>query len=150
MVGLLGVLFLVVPLAELAVIVQVSGAVGLGNTIVLLILVSVVGAWLVKREGIGVMRRVQAQLERGVVPGREVLDGFLILLAGALLLTPGFLTDVVGILLLVPPTRAVVRAVLARRFGRGVQLYSATDRVHDVSSTEDWSNEDWSDRRLGS
>jgi UPF0716 protein FxsA len=150
MVGVLGVLFLLVPLAELAVIVQVSGAVGLGNTIVLLVVVSVVGAWLCKREGIGVMRRVQTQLERGVVPGREVLDGFLILLAGALMLTPGFLTDVLAILLLVPPSRAVVRAVLTRRFGRGVQLYTATDRIHDVRSTEDPSGGDWSDpRHLG-
>ena len=150
MVGVLGVLFLLVPLAELAVIIQVSGAVGVGNTILLLIVVSIVGAWLVKREGLGVMQRVQRQLERGAMPGREVVDGFLILLAGALMLTPGFLTDLLGLVLLIPPTRAGVRAVLMRRFRHRLQVYPVTGRVYDVTATEDRVADDPFDpRRLG-
>ena len=153
MVGVLGVLFLLVPLAELAVIIQVSGALGVGNTILLLIAVSIVGAWLVKREGLGVMRRVQRQLERGAMPARDVVDGFLILLAGALMLTPGFLTDILGILLLIPPTRAGIRTVLMRRFRHRLQVYPTTGRIHDVTSTEateDWTVDDPFDpRRLG-
>jgi UPF0716 protein FxsA len=115
-VAVLALLFLVVPLVELYVIIQVGQAIGALNTIGILVLDSVVGGWLMKREGIGVMRRLQAQLEQGAMPGREIVDAFLILFGGALMLTPGFLTDLIGIALLLPPVRAVVRTVLARRF----------------------------------
>jgi len=113
------VLFVVLPIAELAVILQVADGIGIPETILLLIGVSVAGAWLCKREGLGVLRRIQASLDRHQLPTRDLADGGLILLAGALLLTPGFITDVLGILLLLPPTRAIFRtlllAVLARR-----------------------------------
>jgi UPF0716 protein FxsA len=115
MVGVLIVLFLLLPLAELYVIIQVGQAFGALNTIALLILISAVGAWLVKREGLSVWRRFQRQIEAGAVPGREIADGVMILFAGALLLSPGFLTDLVGIALLLPPVRAAVRAVVLRR-----------------------------------
>ncbi len=115
MIGLLlALVFLVVPLAELAVIIQVGQWIGVLDTLVLLVLISVVGAWLAKREGIGVWRRIQRQLQLGRMPGNELIDGFLILFAGALLLTPGFLTDVLAISLLAPPTRAVARTALRR------------------------------------
>ncbi len=117
-VGLLVVVFIVVPLAELFVLVRVGGEIGVLNTIALLIGVSIVGAWLVKREGMGLLSRMQAQLGAGRMPTNELIDGFLIMFAGALLLTPGFLTDVVAILLLLPPVRAGVRAMLKRRFSR--------------------------------
>lgn len=125
MIGVLFLAFLVVPFLELFVILQVGRAVGALNTIGLLILVSVAGAWLVKREGLAVLRRAQDRIAAGAVPGKELIDGVLILFAGALLLTPGFLTDVVGILLLLPPVRATLRATttnqLRRRAGlRGV------------------------------
>lgn len=116
MFGVLALLFLVVPIAELYVIVQVAQGIGTLTTIALLVVVSVAGAWLCKREGLGLLARIQAELQAGKVPTRSVLDGFLVLLGGALLLTPGFLTDVTGLLLLVPPVRAVVRAMLLRRF----------------------------------
>ncbi len=117
MIGLLlALVFLVVPLAELAVIIQVGQWIGVLDTLVLLVLISVVGAWLAKREGIGVWRRIQRQLQLGRMPGNELIDGFLILFAGALLLTPGFLTDVLAILLLLPPTRAMARTALRRTF----------------------------------
>jgi UPF0716 protein FxsA len=118
MVGVLVVLFVLVPLAELYVIIQVGQAFGALNTIALLILISMVGAWLMKREGINVWRRFQRQVETGHVPGRELADGVMILSAGALLMAPGFLTDAVGILLLLPPVRAGVRSLVMRRAAR--------------------------------
>lgn len=110
MAPLLFFIFLVVPFVELYVILQVGHAIGVLNTIALLLLVSAVGAWLVKREGLSVLRRAQERAQAGAVPGKELVDGVLILFAGALLLTPGFVTDVVGILLLLPPVRALLRA----------------------------------------
>ena len=115
---LLVIVFLVAPLVELALIVQVAGSIGAFNTIGLLIAVSLVGAWLAKREGIGVLRRIQAALDRGATPSAEVADGGLILLAGALMIAPGFISDVLAILLLLPPTRALVRGPVLRYASR--------------------------------
>ncbi len=111
---LLILLFLVVPLVELYVLIQVGQEIGALWTIALLVLVSVVGAWLAKREGIGVWLRMQEQVAAGRMPGLELLDAFLILLAGALLLTPGFVTDLLAVVLLIPPGRALVRRGLRR------------------------------------
>lgn len=122
MAALLALIFLVVPLAELAVILQVGQWLGVANTLVLLVLVSVVGAWMAKREGLGVVRRMRQQLDLGRVPGAELVDGFLVLFAGALLLTPGFLTDCLALLLLIRPVRAAVRRTLRRRFARRMAL----------------------------
>lgn len=120
MFGVLLLLFIVVPLVELAVIVQVADQIGLGFTIVTLILFSVAGATLVKREGYGVLRRMQEQLDRGEIPTTELVNGVLILVAGAMLLFPGFLTDTLGLLLLLPPVRALVRVALFKRFSQRV------------------------------
>ena len=120
---LLVVLFLVVPFVELFVIIQVGQAIGALPTIAVLVLISVVGAWLVKREGLGVLRRAQARMRSGEVPGSELTDGVLILFAGALLLTPGFLTDVLGILLLLPPVRAGMRQGATRALRRRAGKY---------------------------
>ncbi len=121
--ALLVLLFLVVPIVELYVIIQVGQEIGALNTIGLLLLISVVGAWLAKREGVGVWRRLNQQVSAGRVPGAELIDAFLILLAGALLLTPGFISDVLAIFLLIPPTRALVRRVLRRRFVGKVEIF---------------------------
>ena len=115
-------LFIGVPFAEIYVLLQVGDAIGVVNTLGLLILISVVGAWLAKREGLGVLRRMQRSIDSGRVPGTEIVDGFLILLAGALMLTPGFLTDILAILLLLPPVRAVVRREIRRRVARRIQI----------------------------
>jgi len=108
------VLFIVVPLVELYAIIQVGQAIGALPTIGLLLLDSIVGAVLLRSQGRAAWRRFQAALSSGRPPAREVADGALIILGGALLLTPGFVTDIFGLLLLIPPTRAVVRRVLAR------------------------------------
>ena len=118
MAWLLAVVFLVVPIVELAVIIQVGQTIGALETIALLIAVSVVGGWLVKREGAGVLRRISTAVNAGRVPGRELADGALIILAGALLITPGFLSDCLGIALLLPPVRAAVRPVLLGALAR--------------------------------
>jgi UPF0716 protein FxsA len=114
MVPILVIVFVLVPLAELAVLIAVGDWIGLVPTLVLLLAVSVVGAWLAKREGLAAWRRFQQALAAGRMPTVEVADGAMILLAGALLLTPGFLSDVLGILLLLPPTRALARRQLPR------------------------------------
>lgn len=130
---ILFVVFVVVPLVELAVIVEVAGAIGLLPTIALLILVSAVGAFLVKREGIGVMRRTQAAINRGEVPGREMLDGALLMGAGALCVVPGFVTDTFGLLLLIPPVRHFVGSRLIHRWTKGASFIGATrQEVVDV------------------
>lgn len=120
MLVLLVIVFVLVPLAELAVIIEVGSYLGVVETLGLLLLISAVGAWLVKHQGLGVLRRIREQLDAGRVPGAELVDGALVLLAGALLLTPGFITDAFGLLLLLPPVRAVARRLLRRRFAASV------------------------------
>jgi UPF0716 protein FxsA len=123
---LLVVLFLLLPLAELWVIVQVADGAGIGTTIVLLLAISVAGAWLLKQQGWSALRRAQATLGQGTLPTSALLDGALIVLGGALLLTPGFITDAVGFSLLLPPSRAVVRKLLAARFAAKIQVVGPT------------------------
>ena len=118
MLGLLLVLFIVVPIAELAVIIQIGQAIGLLPTIALLIADSVLGSMLMRAQGRAAWRRFSEAVQAGRPPAREVLDGGLVILGGALLLTPGFLTDVVGLALLLPPSRTVIRRLLARRLMR--------------------------------
>jgi UPF0716 protein FxsA len=136
MVPILAIAFIVVPLAELAVLIAVGDVIGVLPTLLLLLAVSVAGAWLAKREGLAAWRRFQLALAEARVPTVEVADGAMILLAGALLLTPGFLTDVAGLLLLLPPTRAIARRLvpriaerrLRRRGGRRVVIVDGTAR----------------------
>src|ERR687890_386427 len=108
-------LFIAVPIAELAVIIQVGQAIGIWWTIALLVADSLLGSWLMRHQGRAAWRRFNETVQGGRVPAREVLDGALVIFGGALLLTPGFITDILGLVLLVPPTRAAIRAVLLRR-----------------------------------
>ena len=108
-------LFVVVPLVELYVIIQVGQAIGAVPTIALVLAVSVLGSMLMRSQGRAAWRRFQAAVAEGRTPAREVLDGVLVIFGGAFLLTPGFVTDVVGVVLLLPPTRALVRRGLVRR-----------------------------------
>jgi UPF0716 protein FxsA len=119
----LALLFLVVPFVELFVLIQVGQAIGALPTVVILLIDSLIGAWLVKREGLAVLRRAQEQVQRGVVPGTELVDGVLILFAGALMLTPGFITDVLATLLLIPPIRVAVRRLMATQLARRATIY---------------------------
>jgi UPF0716 protein FxsA len=113
---LLILIFIVVPIAELALLIQVGDLIGVWWTIALLIADSILGAMLMRSQGRAVWRRFNVALQSGRPPAREVLDGMLVIFGGALLLTPGFISDIFGLVFLLPPTRAVVRRVLVRRY----------------------------------
>lgn len=125
---LLVLLFVVAPLAELYVIVQVAGGIGVAETILLLLAVSFVGASLAKSQGLAVLARMQRTVAAGRVPSAELVDGALIILAGALMIAPGFISDCLAILLLFPPTRFPVRSYLLRRIRAGGGLVTTFSR----------------------
>ena len=104
-----------VPLMEIAVFIEVGGRIGLLPTIALCILSAMAGAALLRRQGLATLMRARAAMDRGEFPVGEVFDGFCILLAGALLLTPGFVSDVIGLTLFLPPVRRRFRILMARR-----------------------------------
>jgi UPF0716 protein FxsA len=110
------IIFVIVPIAELALIIQVGEAIGVWWTIALLVGDSVLGSMLMRSQGRAAWRRFNQATSAGRVPAREAIDGVLVIFGGALLLTPGFISDILGLLLLLPPTRAVARRVLVRRF----------------------------------
>jgi UPF0716 protein FxsA len=110
--------FIFIPLAEIAVFIKVGGWLGLGPTFALIILTAVAGTWMLRHQGLAVLTRAQRQMQQGALPVAEVFEGCCLVIAGALLLTPGFLTDAAGALLLLPP----VRAALYRRLRRHIEL----------------------------
>jgi UPF0716 protein FxsA len=128
--------FIVVPLAELYVILKVGDAIGAPMTILLLAADSVLGSLLLRWQGRAVWRRFTKALQEGRMPNREVLDGVLVIFGGAFLITPGFITDVIGLLCLLPPTRLVLRRVIARRLGRRVIVAATQDYDVEGSATE--------------
>jgi UPF0716 protein FxsA len=145
---LLALVFLVVPIAEIYVIVQVAGGIGIPETILLLVGISLLGAWLARIAGVGVLYRLQRTVAAGRVPSTEIIDGALVLLAGALMITPGFLSDALAILLLLPPTRAIVRGVVLRRIrARGGLFSMVTSMPTGGSQPRDdiWDAESWED-----
>jgi UPF0716 protein FxsA len=115
---LLLVAFVVVPLVEIYVIIQVGQVIGAWWTIALLVADSILGSWLVKHEGGRAWRALRTALAEGRMPARELADGALIVVGGTLMLTPGFVSDVVGMLFILPFTRPVGRRLLARFIGR--------------------------------
>jgi UPF0716 protein FxsA len=112
---------IVVPLVELAVLIEVGGWLGLGPTLALIILTAAGGAWVLRRQGIAVLRRAQQQMQQGSVPIVEVFEGACLVVAGALLLTPGFLSDTAGAMLLLPPVRALLYRRVRRRLEEQVR-----------------------------
>lgn len=115
---LLLVAFVVVPLVEIYVLIQVGRVIGTWWTILLLVLDSLIGSWLVKRQGTRAWRALRTALEQRRMPHRELADGVLILLGGTLMLAPGFVTDLFGVLCILPPTRALGRRLLGGVIGR--------------------------------
>jgi UPF0716 protein FxsA len=138
---LLVVLLVLVPLVELYVLVQVASAIGVWNAIGLLLLISLLGAWIVKRQGMAMWRRAQLQITAGRVPTKEMADGVLLLLAGALLLVPGYVTSFFGLLLLLPPVRALVRGVLVKRWVGKVTVIRSTYRGPIDTTATDRNND---------
>jgi UPF0716 protein FxsA len=115
-------LFIVVPIVEIYVIIQVGQAIGALWTIALLVADSILGSVLMRTQGRAAWRRFNQAIAAGRVPAREVLDGVLVIFGGALLLTPGFVTDVFGLAFLLPPTRALIRRLLVRRFAGRMRM----------------------------
>jgi UPF0716 protein FxsA len=139
-VALLALIFIVVPLAELYVIYLVGDAIGILPTLAILVLDSLLGSWLLKSQGRAVWRRFNEAVQAGRIPHREVIDGVLIIFGGAFLITPGFLTDIVGLLLLLPPTRGTFRRLVVARLG-GRVVVAGVDRAgrrRRVEPDGDW------------
>ncbi len=115
--------FIALPFVELTVLIKAGQSFGYGPTILLMIAISVVGFILVRMQGFRIVRRIQGEITQGKVPTQPMVDGFLALFAAALLMTPGFVTDILGIVLLLPPTRALIRPFVVRYFTtRGKRL----------------------------
>jgi len=133
------VFLLALGVLEIFVFAQVADAIGFANALGLLIAIALAGAWIVRREGWKVWQRMNLQLSQGRLPHAEMIDGVLVLFAGVLLVMPGFVTDVGGVLLLLPPTRALGRRMAQRRMEVRVERVRATyrGRVYDATSTEE-------------
>jgi UPF0716 protein FxsA len=117
----LALVFLVVPILELWGILTVADQIGVPETILVLIGIALLGSYLMKRAGLGVLGRISERTSKGELPADELVDGGLVLAAGALMLTPGFFTDIFGILFLLPPTRALFRPPVKRWAERKVK-----------------------------
>jgi UPF0716 protein FxsA len=140
--ALLVILFIVVPIAELYVIIQVGGAIGILPTLAILLADALLGSFLLRHQGRAAWRRFNEALAERRFPGKEVADGVMITFGGALLLTPGFITDIFGVILLLPPTRAVIRRILWRLLQRRYRLVSGPagwgyERVRDQGGARD-------------
>ena len=112
---LITIIFLVVPIIEIYLLIQVGQVIGAGWTIFLVVLTAVIGVWLLRIQGLSTLTRAQQKLQNNELPAREMLEGMGLVVAGALLLTPGFFTDTVGFLLLFPPTRIWLVSRIASR-----------------------------------
>lgn len=121
MLGRLLLLFTVVPIVELMLLIEIGEGIGLGPTVALVLATGMAGAWLARREGIRSWSAVQSELAEGRVPGTELLHALLVVIAGAFLVTPGVLTDVVGLALLLRPVRRAAIRRLRRRFAEGLE-----------------------------
>jgi len=124
-VALLVALFIVIPIVELWVIIEIGSLIGVWPTIALLLADALLGSLLLRHQGRGAWRRFNEAIAERRFPGREVADGLLIAIGGTLLLTPGFLTDVVGAIFLIPPTRAIVRRLMRGYVGRRFVIVGA-------------------------
>jgi UPF0716 protein FxsA len=124
-VALLVALFIVVPIVEIWAIIEIGSLIGVWPTIALLIADALLGSLLLRHQGRGAWRRFNEALAQRRFPGREVADGLLIAIGGTLLLTPGFVTDILGLILLVPPTRAIVRRLMRGYVGRRFVIVGA-------------------------
>ncbi len=119
-------IFIIVPIAELYVIIKVGEAIGLIPTLVLLLLDALLGSMLLGQQGRAAWIRFNRALAENRLPHKEVFDGVLIIFGGALLITPGFISDIFGLVLLIPPTRAIVRAIASRLVRRRMAIGGAT------------------------
>ena len=122
-----------VPIVELVILFRIADRFQWGPTIALVIVTGVLGAWLARREGLKTLSRIQSELARGIPPTSAMVDGLLILVAGAVLITPGILTDLIGFALLIPPCRSWIRRRLAEAFKKRIIVHhqGTFDHGHD-------------------
>lgn len=133
-------LFTVLPALELYVLIKVGGVIGAGNTILIIILTGVLGAYLARFQGIITLQRIQQSLNKGQLPNDALMDGLMILVGGIVLLTPGFITDITGFLLLIPPTRSLIKIFALKTFekmmkeGKTIHIYRSgfQNRYDDI------------------
>ncbi len=125
-------LFLVVPLAEIYLLIQVGGVIGAWPTIALVVGTALLGAVLVRSQGFSTIVRVREQLERGELPAMEIFEGLFLLVAGALLLTPGFFTDAIGFACLTPP----LRQALIRQFLSSGMVTGQAEEIHQAKGRQ--------------
>ena len=123
--------FVLFAILELYVIVLVATAIGVLNTVGLLILFSLLGVWLAKHEGMWVLTRIREQLDAGTMPTNDLIEAGLVLVGGLFLIVPGFITDAIGLVFLFPPTRALARAIVRRRFRLRVYRYDGIEGPDD-------------------
>jgi UPF0716 protein FxsA len=115
--------FTLVPVADIYLLIKVGGYIGAFNTVIIVIATGFAGAYLARRQGMQTMFRVRASLQQGVMPTEELLDAVLIFAAGIVLLTPGFITDTAGLLLLIPETRSQFKRYLKSKFKRWIEQH---------------------------
>ena len=120
------ILLLVVPIAEIATFIAVGGAIGVWWTLLLILVTAIIGTILLRTQGLGLLARIQGEVRAGRVPARELVHGLMLLLAGVLLLTPGFVTDALGFALFVPPLRDAVWTLLRTRVTAQLRTTAAT------------------------
>lgn len=155
-----------IPIAEIAVFIEVGDQIGLGMTLLIVVVTAMMGTVLLRQQGFSVLARAQASLQENRLPLQEIFDGLCLLVAGALLLTPGFVTDTVGLLLFVPPFRTLIgkwaaKYIVARghvhinqpqnhpRYGRGEDDTIIDGEFSDITETEDTAPEhDSTNRKL--
>lgn len=116
MFGYLVLLFTLVPAVELMLLIEIGGTIGVGNTILIIVLTGVLGAYLARLQGFIVFQKIQSDLNKGIMPNSEMIDGLMILVGGIVLLAPGFITDALGFLLLIPWTRTLIKKWFNKRF----------------------------------
>jgi len=136
-------LFILFPILELAVLIKVGSAIGIFNTIFLTILTGVVGASLARYQGFITFQKIQNNLNTGVVPSEELLDGMMILLGGLTLLTPGFITDALGLMALIPATRGLLKNLLKKAFkGQIHKRQNSSDQTQTQVIYTEWEDVD--------
>lgn len=129
--------FITVPIVEIAVFIQVGDIIGLWPTLGIVILTAIIGTALLRQQGISVLFRIQENLEANRMPVRELFDGVCLVVAGALLLTPGFVTDAVGFLLFVPPARSAIAAWIASRMLSRADIRFTHTESHGTTTRHD-------------
>lgn len=114
-------LFTIIPAIELALLIKVGSNIGVFNTIFIIIFTGVLGAYLARMQGFIVFQKIQDNLNKGIIPNQQLVDGLMILIGGLLLLTPGFITDALGFLLLIPATRNIIKIIFKHHFEKTIK-----------------------------